>query len=979
MNHTYRSIYNETLNTYIATAETSKTKGKTARSAVLAALMTAAFGLPSSTYATLYPGDMTTVDCTICIDDTSGNPVDITTNGNLTSYNGSNIDAYVSGDITINTAAKKTLNTALGHSIVVMNISDNSNTTINNASAINSNRGGISVLNFIGDIAITNTGAITDGSFANGSWGYGIEAETSRGNIIVKNSAAITAGTGSIGTSNAAGDTTVNNNAALNAGDTGINVFNWDGNTQINNSGDISTTATTNGIQYIDSTGIEVASEDHFPPAAIHVDNRGGNVVIKSSGQYTVTGDGIKVINTTNDGDVTGSTTIVNNANISTSHYTADVSQQATNGTWPTPISQEVIGNGIDVLQATGGSTITNTGSITVESGGLVIKGGDAIEKVTTTAGTLTGNINLGRGDDSFTASGGALVGSTFMGAGKDTLTLSGTVSVNKTPQLDGGAGTDTLNLNGVTLRGFTAASNDATDNNLASKGTNLTTLEAINVQNKGTLKLSNNLFTAANTGLLSIDATSMLNLKGNSPSTFTINGNVNNAGTMTMQDGAADDVTTITGNYIGTAGSTYKIDTKLGDDNSPTDKLIVKGNTSGTTALSVTNIGGTGAQTVNGISVVQVDGTSATGSFTMATPLQAGSYEYTLQQGSTVDSNDWYLRKQFTPTCANTPSMCYTYRPAVAMYVVAASANKDAAALQLSSLHQRLSEQHGLTTDKLQTWARTFGASASKNGHSRFEYDQYTYGAQFGHDILAKTSPKDVTSRAGVILNYTHSKLDARDRIRPLAGLGKDTGTMQSDAIGLGGYYSQMSKDGAYLDVIGQMSHIHNQFRDSYAGHSSQKGWQTAASVEIGKPMASIGAWQAEPQAQLSYVYTKLNGFNDKYSHVSGSSNHGLTARLGLRLYHDSIINKQAAQHYVLANVVHNLLGEQSTRLYDHSSSDSIRADESFDRSFFEIGGGLQGQVGKNTFIYGDARYQRSFRGNSQGAAVNLGVKTKF
>ena len=82
------------------------------------------------------------------------------------------------------------------------------------------------------------------------------------------------------------------------------------------------------------------------------------------------------------------------------------------------------------------------------------------------------------------------------------------------------------------------------------------------------------------------------------------------------------------------------------GNDASATDKLIINGNTTGTTSLSVNNVGGTGAQTVEGIQVVQVDGASS-GTFALASPVQAGLYEYQLFQGgtSTPTDGDWDLR----------------------------------------------------------------------------------------------------------------------------------------------------------------------------------------------------------------------------------------------------------------------------------------------------------------------------------------------
>lgn len=62
-------------------------------------------------------------------------------------------------------------------------------------------------------------------------------------------------------------------------------------------------------------------------------------------------------------------------------------------------------------------------------------------------------------------------------------------------------------------------------------------------------------------------------------------------------------------GNYSGN-GNTITMNTVLGGDSSATDRLVIKGNSTGTTNLVFTNIGGTGAQTVDGIEVVEVDGT---------------------------------------------------------------------------------------------------------------------------------------------------------------------------------------------------------------------------------------------------------------------------------------------------------------------------------------------------------------------------------
>ncbi|WMO49683.1 autotransporter outer membrane beta-barrel domain-containing protein [Escherichia coli] len=63
----------------------------------------------------------------------------------------------------------------------------------------------------------------------------------------------------------------------------------------------------------------------------------------------------------------------------------------------------------------------------------------------------------------------------------------------------------------------------------------------------------------------------------------------------------------TITENYVGNNGVLH-LRTELGDDNSATDKVVINGNTSGTTRVKVTNAGAAGL-TLNGIEIISVEG----------------------------------------------------------------------------------------------------------------------------------------------------------------------------------------------------------------------------------------------------------------------------------------------------------------------------------------------------------------------------------
>lgn len=78
-----------------------------------------------------------------------------------------------------------------------------------------------------------------------------------------------------------------------------------------------------------------------------------------------------------------------------------------------------------------------------------------------------------------------------------------------------------------------------------------------------------------------------------------TIGGNLENGGTVQMnsEGGKPGNVLTVNGNYTGNNGL-ITFNATLGGDNSPTDKMNVKGDTQGNTRVRVDNIGGVGAQT---------------------------------------------------------------------------------------------------------------------------------------------------------------------------------------------------------------------------------------------------------------------------------------------------------------------------------------------------------------------------------------------
>ncbi|QKC68085.1 MULTISPECIES: autotransporter outer membrane beta-barrel domain-containing protein [Mesorhizobium] len=283
--------------------------------------------------------------------------------------------------------------------------------------------------------------------------------------------------------------------------------------------------------------------------------------------------------------------------------------------------------------------------------GNISVSGGN--DSVTITGGTVGGDVLMSFGSDNFVWNGGGIIyGAVDLGADNDTAKLSNLTNANLggTDAINGGLGTDTLTFDNVKLEGIARVQN----------------WESIDASNDTQLMLDGNLVlgdSGTGTGSLSVDAASTLYGGGfnSTIQAFTAGqlAEVTNAGRIDLTNGTtgATDRLTISGNYVG-AGGVLLVQTELGDDSSASDRLVLSGGTaSGSTGISVVNVGGAGAATTqDGIMLVQaINGaTSGASTFALDGPVAAGAFEYYLFKGGVSAGSDenWYLRSTLiTPT----------------------------------------------------------------------------------------------------------------------------------------------------------------------------------------------------------------------------------------------------------------------------------------------------------------------------------------
>ncbi|HED1246679.1 TPA: autotransporter outer membrane beta-barrel domain-containing protein [Enterobacter bugandensis] len=317
-----------------------------------------------------------------------------------------------------------------------------------------------------------------------------------------------------------------------------------------------------------------------------------------------------------------------------------------------------------------------NEGADVYSASGIAIRDGAGNTTLSLNDGSkIAGEVVLGAGDDTVNINGNADVkGLTLLDGGSskylktqeeeivtnvldtDTFDSWTTTETNSYIQNDvlgtSNAGTNKLNLTGTmqdfagsVIRNWQSITLDNSVLSFVSDGDLLTGSGANSDGTKRGLIIKNNsrLISPVLLGIegdVTIDETSSLihNQGGE------IKGNVINSG-LIQWNGVGNELI-INGDYTGREGSVLSLNTKLEGDNSLTDSLIVRGNTSGETGVIVNNAGGIGAKTLNGIRIISVEGLSE-GVFSQKGRIVAGAYDYTLVKGNGQDTKNWYLTNE--------------------------------------------------------------------------------------------------------------------------------------------------------------------------------------------------------------------------------------------------------------------------------------------------------------------------------------------
>ena len=574
---------------------------------------------------------------------------------------------------------------------------------------------------------------------------------------------------------------------------------------------------------------------------------------------------------------------------------------QVVGGTGPVAVTVgPVITDGVD---SDGIDVVTDTGDQTIVAGPVTVSGpgSDGISAVATGCA----DVNITATGEIFSADGTGIVASSLCAV---------TVTTLPGASVDGAdAGIDVTSGTGATI---TLNDSVSSDNGPAINVDGAPAVVNVNAGGSiiGNIDLTDSNDVLNNGGSFVVIGTSdfgggvdvINNLAGGVVSSTNGNGvlanceTFNNAGTITMVDGAPNDTLTVCGNYVGTGAANLGIDVAGGASGLTADQLIIIGNASGSTGVNMNLLPGSAIIDPDGVLIVDA-GTATGNPFTLNGQTSFGLINYSLLQNgsntfliSTPDEAifDIATMSQFAGE--------FWHQSGDAHLSCAAARRNDLGLVGRSPLsvcgQAYYSEDRTGDNDRTRTVFST-----------ELTYSDRLKTKRYGAQLDLGYRPSD-NLEFGLTGGYQHAKASPSDS--SLTGKGYN----------IGAYAEYGMATGFYGALLAKYDRTKVRFSNSIIGERVRPIVKsTGIDGEFGWRSPAMGA-MLDIGAGLSHVRTKVDSFNFGLIDFGRGRIKSLRGRVGARLAWTGNLGP-----FVDAKLFHEFEGESSTRVGSGSLLDRL------------------------------------------------------
>ncbi|EHN8827430.1 autotransporter outer membrane beta-barrel domain-containing protein [Enterobacter bugandensis] len=474
---------------------------------------------------------------------------------------------------------------------------------------------------------------------------------------------------------------------------------------------------------------------------------------------------------------------------------------------------------------------------------------------------------------------------------------------------------------------------------------------------------------------------------------TDTTLGALNNNGDVTFSGDTVGRQLTVLGDYSGNNG-TLRFNSQLAGDDSLTDMLEVQGNTSGTTQVVVNNLGGKGAETLNGIPLITVAGTSQ-GDFVQKERIVAGAWDYSLKRAE--NGKDWHLTSvdtsspppdvtppditppditppditppDVTPPDVTPPEARHVIRPESGSYLANIMAT-DMFSTRYKDRYGKIDSQDYVTgaSDHPGIWLRQTGHDTdfdAAGGQLDNSYSRYT--VQLGGDLLTYENAKKDVINVGVMTGYGRQNSKSHSRVNGYKSEGNVTGYS-------GGVYANWSHNlsdtgSTYLESWMLYNHFTNKVNGDDISTEKYTSAGLSGSVEGGFIWKATDRFTITPNAQIVWNNIKGDTFREKNGTRIETDQGSATYRLGSRFsYKVPTTGKSSVVPYIEANWI------------SKSSGDTVRMDTTkvgFEgaKDVLDMRVGITGNIADNFSVSVEGIHQNGSQGyRNISGVLNIG-----